>query len=255
MLVGIDHLVIAVADPDAASAELEAKLGLASGGGGRHDRLGTFNRLVWLGDTYLELIGVFDRDAAASSWLGVPTLRALEAGGGLATWAIASDDLAADVAALRDRGATLAKPVEGERARADGRVVRWRLSAPEPLDRDRPPFLIEHDPGAAEWSPAERAERATGPARLAVLELGVDDPDSVSRSFLRTVGLRFRPSLSGGGARDADIDTQLVRLRPTRDRAQPRTTIHLRTRQQQSADVDALGCHWILRSDALTDPS
>src|SRR6476659_9801823 len=110
MLLGIDHLVIAVADPDAAAAELEAKLGLAPGDGGRHDRLGTFNRLVWLGDSYLELIGVFDRAAAAGSWIGAPTLRALEAGGGLATWAIASDDLAADVTMLRERGSILAEP-------------------------------------------------------------------------------------------------------------------------------------------------
>ena len=253
MLLGIDHLVIAVADPDAASAELEAKLGLAPGGGGRHDRLGTFNRLVWLGDSYLELIGVFDRGSAASSWIGAPTLRALEAGGGLATWAIASDDLAADVAGLRDRGSSLAEPVDGERVRPDGRVVRWRLSAAEPLDRDRPPFLIEHDPAAAEWSPAERDERASGPNRLAVLELGVEDLDRTSQSFLRTVGLRFRPSLSGGGARDADIGTQMVRLRPTRDRTRPRTTVHLRTRQDLSADVDALGCRWILRPDAGID--
>jgi Glyoxalase-like domain len=248
MLIGVDHLVIAVADPDAAVAELQVKLGLAPGGGGRHERLGTFNRLVWLGDTYLELISVFDRVAAAHSWLGAPTLRALETGGGLATWAIASDDLAADVATLQHGGSTLAEPVDGERARTDGRVVRWRLSVPEQLDRDRPPFLIEHDLTAAEWSTVDRAERATAPTRLTVLELGVDDPDVRSRSLLRTVGLRFRPSLSGGGARDADIGTQLVRLRPTHGRAQPRTTVHLRTRHHGSADVDALGCHWILRS-------
>jgi hypothetical protein len=252
MLLGIDHLAIAVADPDAASAELEAKLGLAPGGGGRHDGLGTFNRLVWLGDTYLELIAVFDEAAAARSWIGAPALRALKVGGGLATWAIASDDLAADVAALRAGGSTLAEPVDGERVRPDGRVVRWRLSAAEPLDRDRPPFLIEHDPAAAEWTPAERAERVSGPTRLAVLELGVDDLGRTSQSFLRTVGLRFRPSLSGGGARDADIGTQVVRLHPTRDRTRPRTTVHLVTRQDLSADIDALGCHWILRPDAGT---
>ena len=252
MLLGIDHLVIAVADPDAASVELEAKLGLVPGGGGRHDRLGTFNRLVWLGDTYLELIGVFDRVSAASSWIGAPTLRALETGGGLATWAIASDDLAADVAALRDLGSSLAQPVDGERVRPDGRVVRWRLSAAEPLDRDRPPFLIEHDPTAAEWSPADRAERATGPTRLDVLELGVEGLDLTSQSFLHTVGLRFRPSLSGRGARDADIGMQRIRLRPMRDGGQPQTTVHLRTRQDLSAEVDALGCRWILRPAAGT---
>ena len=42
---------------------LEAALGLAVTGGGRHELGGTFNRLAFLGDTYLELIGVFDRSA------------------------------------------------------------------------------------------------------------------------------------------------------------------------------------------------
>ena len=46
-------------------------VGLAPGGGGRHPRSGTFNRLVWLGDTYLELMGVSDpelwREPAASA--------------------------------------------------------------------------------------------------------------------------------------------------------------------------------------------
>ena len=210
MLLGIDHLVIAVRGPGRASAELGGeRSGWRPAAVAAMTRLGTFNRLVWLGDSYLELIGVFDRASAASSWIGAPTLRALEAGGGLATWAIASDDLAADVAGLRDRGSSLAEPIDGERVRPDGRVVRWRLSAAEPLDRDRPPFLIEHDPAAAEWSPADRAERAARPTRLDVLELSVEDRRSDEPVVpARPVGLRFRPSLSGGGARDADIGVQ-----------------------------------------------
>ncbi len=50
MYVGIDHIVLACADPDAAARELEERVGLRSAGGGRHEALGTFNRLVWLGD-------------------------------------------------------------------------------------------------------------------------------------------------------------------------------------------------------------
>ena len=80
MLIGIDHLVIAVADPDEAASTLESSLGLEPGGGGRHEALGTFNRLVWLGDTYLELIGVFDAKLAAASWIGAPASRAIAAG-------------------------------------------------------------------------------------------------------------------------------------------------------------------------------
>jgi hypothetical protein len=61
VLLGIDHVALATEDPDAAAAELETKLGLAATGCGRHPAVGTYNRLFWLGDAYLELIGVFYR--------------------------------------------------------------------------------------------------------------------------------------------------------------------------------------------------
>src|SRR5262245_44138496 len=102
MIRGIDHLVVAVEDPDAAVAALSTGLGLEADVGGRHEALGTFNRLVWLGDSYLELIGVFDRDRAAASWIGRPTLAGLEAGGRLVTWAVAVDDVEAHLRWLPD---------------------------------------------------------------------------------------------------------------------------------------------------------
>jgi len=244
MLLGIDHLVIAVAAPDAAAADLESGLGLAPGGGGRHDGLGTFNRLVWLGDTYLELIGVFDATLAAHSWIGAPTLRALERGGGLATWAMASDDIAQDVESLRANGSDLATPVYGERRRPDGDVVRWRLAAPSRLDPDQPPFLIEHDSSSAEWRPADRAARAAGPARLTVLDLPLPDVHRGSMAFMRAVGLRFRPSLAGGGARDADVGSQIVRLRPARPGPPIIPTVHLAIADASAMETERLGVHW-----------
>jgi hypothetical protein len=250
MLRAIDHLVVAVGDPDDAADQLVGRLGLQAGGGGRHDALGTFNRLVWLGDTYLELIGVFDRSLAADSWIGAPTLRALDRGGGLATWAIATDAIDEDLAVLRSRGSDLAEPIAGERRRPDGALVRWRLAAPARLDPDRPPFLIEHDAAAAEWTPDDRAARALGPARLTVLELPVGDPNATIQAFLRTVGLRFRPSLSGGGARDADIGRQLVRLRPTRRGEPGAITVHVSIQDREPADVDLLGIRWRIRPAA-----
>jgi Glyoxalase-like domain len=246
VLTGIDHLVIAVADPDAAASALESALGLVSGGGGRHEQLGTFNRLVWLGDTYLELIGVFDPDLAAASWVGAPTRRTLAAGGGLATWAIATDAIDDDVRALRERGSDLAEPIAGERVRPDGPSVRWRLSAAGRLDRELPPFLIEHDQSAAEWTPADRTARAAGPARLTTLEIAVGDVSATVGRFLRTTGLRFRPSLAGAGARDADIGAQTVRLRPSRDTGRPPATIHLAIDGAPREQADLLGCRWIV---------
>ena len=245
MLLGIDHLVIAVVDPHAAADVLAAALGLTPGGGGRHDRLGTYNRLIWLGDSFLELIGVLDGDLVRASWIGAPTVRALEAGGGLATWAVATDAIDADVGRLRELGSDLAEPVAGERTRPDGRVVRWRLAAPATLGPDLPPFLIEHDPTGAEWTPAERVERATAPGRLDRLELAVDDVDRVSRGFTRTLGARFRPSLVGGGVRDTDIGPHRLRLRPRRG-GPTAATIALSIAGAPPTDLELLGCRWVI---------
>jgi Glyoxalase-like domain len=259
MLLGIDHLVIACADPKATAADLERELGLRAGGGGRHEALGTFNRLVWLGDTYLELIGVFDRDLAERSWIGAPTVRALEAGGGLATWAITTDDIAGDVARLNNDGARLAEPIVGERVRPDGRTVRWHLSVPRELGPERPPFLIEHDPHGAEWSPEDRASRASevhpvgGSVRLTTLELPVADMPGTIAGLMRTMRIGpFRPSLAGGGTRDAVVGGQTIRLRPDRSRAAtaapPVPTIHLTVDGPiEPLTVEVGGCRYVVR--------
>lgn len=256
MILGIDHLVIAVADPDGAAAELEQRLGLDATGGGHHDALGTFNRLVWLGDSYVELIGVFDRSLAVASWIGSPTVSALEAGGGLATWAIASDRLDDDVRGLRATGADLDDPRSGERQRPDGAVARWRLSSPRRLGPTEPPFLIEHDPTSAEWTPAERATRAGqrhpigGPVRLETLELPVESPNATIQRFGRTVGLRFRPSLAGGSSRDAAVGRQTVRLRPRRGDGAV-ATVHLTVNARiEPRTIETLGCRWRVRASS-----
>lgn len=264
MLRGIDHLVIACADPDAAALELERVLGLRAGGGGRHESLGTFNRLVWLGDSYLELIGVWDRTLAEASWIGAPTVRALDGGGGLATWALASDDLAGDATALRERGSELGSPTAGERVRPDGRVVRWRLAAGPRLGPEEPPFLIEHEAGGAEWTVGEREARAAeahpigGPVRLEALVLAVPDVARAAGRFLRALGVGpFRPSLAGRGARDAAVGVQTVRLRPGEGGAAaaavppvPAVTIELRVvggGPNAARTADLLGCRWVIR--------
>ncbi|HKB29089.1 MAG TPA: VOC family protein, partial [Candidatus Limnocylindrales bacterium] len=214
MFLGIDHLVIAVADPDDAASELASAIGLEATGGGRHESLGTHNRLIWFGDSFVELIGVFDPALARQSWIGPPTLEALDAGGGFVTWAIVTDSLEHDAVALRAVGADLTAAIDGERRRPDGGVVRWRLSKPGRLGPAEPPFLIEHDPASAEWTQADRAARAGqhhpigGPVRLEVLELLVDDMSGMIQRLTRSAGLRFRPSLAGGGARDAAIGGQ-----------------------------------------------
>lgn len=252
MLLGIDHLVIAVRDLDDAADELERRVGLAATGGGRHPTLGTQNRLAWLGDTYLELVSIADRSVAEGSWLGVPTLAALERGGGLATWAIATDSIGADVEALRAMGSGFGDPTPGERVRPDGTVVRWRLAIGGALGPAEPPFMIEHEPSSAEWTEGDRAARSTehhpigGPVRLEMLELPVADVATATQRFARAIDLRFRLSLVGGSARDASIGRHIVRLRPTHGTpAAP--GVGLASPAGDDGSVDALGCRWTVR--------
>jgi catechol 2,3-dioxygenase-like lactoylglutathione lyase family enzyme len=120
MIRGIDHLVIACPDPDAAAALLESELGLAVTGGGRHPGAGSWNRIAWLADgSYLELIGVDDPGLASKSPVNAAAMRALETGGGLATYALLVDGIDLTAQSLQGAGAT--------------------FGSPSPIDRSAPP--------------------------------------------------------------------------------------------------------------------
>lgn len=233
MIIGIDHLVVAVPDLDRATEAVWSGAGLAVTAGGRHPDHGTENRLLWFGDSYLELVGIVDVEQARGSWFGRLVAERLEHGGGLAAICLASDDLDADLGAARARGAVVEGPFPGERRRPDGRFVRWHLALPGVLGPESAPFLIEHDVTAAEWTPSERAERASfvhpvgGRVRLALVEVPVGDVADVSLRYLRTWGILFRPSLAGGGARDANLGDQVVRLRPRSRSAAGEPTLEL----------------------------
>lgn len=90
----IDHVIYATADLDAAAGRIEAELGVVVIAGGRHEGLGTHNRIVPLGEGYIELLAVCDPEEAARSALGSALQARLEqAGEGLMGWAVAVDDV------------------------------------------------------------------------------------------------------------------------------------------------------------------
>lgn len=149
----IDHVLYATADLDAAQARMEA-LGLRVLPGGVHDGLGTENRIVPLGDGYLELLAVHDRGLAAGSAFG---RAVLERGDGLAGWAVAVDDVDAVAARL---GVTV-MPISRDGLSA--RLAGVEEAAREPFL----PFFIARDAGVA--PPGEG-----GSGGIGSLELGGD---------------------------------------------------------------------------------
>jgi hypothetical protein len=136
----IDHVIYAVHDLDAAADRIDREFGLGSVPGGRHPGWGTANRIVPLGDDYLELMTIADPSAARDTEVGEPMLQALARGGGLLGWAVATDDIdgVAESLGLEVTG--------GSRTRPDGVVLRWRLAGVESALADGAfPLLIQWD--------------------------------------------------------------------------------------------------------------
>lgn len=194
---GIDHVVIAVPDPDAAAAELTEAVGLAFTAGGRHEGLGTFNRIAFLGDAYLELMGV-DDPAAAQGWaIGAAAVRALERGGGFATYGLVEEGIRITVARLQANGSRMGPVVHGSRERPDGEMVEWWTATPPELGPDRPPFLIRHLRAGAEWGADALAARRSfvhpigSPAVIERLDLPSAEPQALAADCHRELGLEF----------------------------------------------------------------
>jgi Glyoxalase-like domain len=158
----IDHVIYACADLDAAAARVEAELGVAAGGGGRHERIGTHNRIVPLGGGYLELLAIADPAEAAASDLGRAVRDRVSAtGDGLMGWAVAVDDVEPVAARLGTALSTIAR--SGLTARLTGVAEAMR----EPFL----PFFIARDPGVPD--PA-RSGSGGGAGGIAWLELSGD---------------------------------------------------------------------------------
>ena len=159
----IDHLVVTCADLEEGAAWVEDRLGVAPGPGGRHDLMGTRNRLLSLGpDCYLEVIAP-DPGAPPP---GRPRWFGLDAPGAPAPthWAARVDDLDAALAAA---------PVgAGEAAELSRGDLRWRMgvTAAPPMDGAFPMLL--------QWSGDDAAARLPDAGcRLARLTVRHPDPD------------------------------------------------------------------------------
>jgi catechol 2,3-dioxygenase-like lactoylglutathione lyase family enzyme len=141
--VRIDHVIYGCADLDAAAARVERELGVAVAGGGRHEGLGTHNRIAPLGGGYLELLAVADPDEAANSDLGRAVRdRIAAAGDGLMGWAVAVEDVEPVAARLGTAVSTIAR--SGLSARLTG--------VAEAMAEPFLPFFIARDAGVPDPS-------------------------------------------------------------------------------------------------------
>jgi hypothetical protein len=143
----IDHVIYATADLESATARLETELDRPAAGGGRHDGLGTHNRVIPLGRGYVVVLAIADAQEAAGSALGRAVAARIEAAGdGLIGWAVAVDDVAAEAQRAGLEVTTIAR--QGLTARLAG--------VAEAMAEPCFPFFIERDPGVADPATAGR---------------------------------------------------------------------------------------------------
>ena len=111
--------------------------------GGIHPGQGTHNAIAFNDEDYLELLGVRDHEEYLRARPDGELLDFLKGGGGFRYVAVQSDDLVADVAAMRARGVDVSNAREGGRRTPDGTELRWKAASLGPRN-SLPIFFIQH---------------------------------------------------------------------------------------------------------------
>jgi len=200
-----DHLLWGAADLDVAIAALAKRTGVRAVAGGQHPDLGTHNAVAALGrKRFLEVIapdpglppGAFARQLA-----GLTAPR-------LIMWA-ARTSRAAETAARAKAEGYQAVVVEGQRARPDGRVVRWTNV-----------FVNEHGGGALvpffiEWH-GDSHPAADGPPGLRLAAFRAETPEAEGlRAVLEALDVRLAVRKAPTARLVAVLDTPRGRVELT----------------------------------------
>jgi catechol 2,3-dioxygenase-like lactoylglutathione lyase family enzyme len=201
LLTRIDHVMICVADL-AGGVDAYRRIGFDVHPGGTHSSGGTENAIAFLQDDYLELLGV---RAGRSHEASAALAAFLAAGGGLRYICVQSDDLAADVTAMRARGVDVSDPADGGRRTPGGQELRWRaasLGARNPL----PIFFIQHLTPLAERTRQvpKAGEHPSGVLRVERAYVAVRDVASEAVTYGRVLGMPV-PKIVRGNVIKADM--------------------------------------------------
>ncbi len=137
MTLRLDHIAVSAETLEEGAAWVEMALGVPLAGGGKHPHMGTHNRLLSLGDLYLEVIAIDPQAAkpAHPRWFDLDQFRGAPR---LTHWICRTDDLDAALAAAPPGTGTATDLARGD--------YRWRFAVPAtgrlPFD-DAFPALIQ----------------------------------------------------------------------------------------------------------------
>ena len=163
----LDHLAVTATTLAEGVAAVEAALGVALAGGGSHPHMGTHNRLLGLGDLYLEVIAV-DPAAPRPGWPRWFDMDNFSGPPRLTNWVVACDDLAAELA--------LCPPGTGTPVTLQRGDYRWQMAVPAdgrlPFDGGFPALI--------QWHGALHPGQALPDAGLRLTRLEIAHPEAAA---------------------------------------------------------------------------
>jgi hypothetical protein len=166
----LSQVIFGVRDLDAATERFRA-LGFEVLDGGVHPGVGTANRVIPLGDQYLELLGVVAPDEARSNEYGRALLRATEHGDRIVRWSLRTDDIDGVAGRL---GITVE---HRRRMRPDGEVITWRAAGLDVALADASmPFFMQWD-RADQYPGVMGVRHPNGASRVSSLWVTPSDDD------------------------------------------------------------------------------
>lgn len=201
MFTRIDHVMICVPDLAQGIAQY-SKMGFNIYAGGAHPGKGTHNAIALNTDDYLELLAVrepaeYAASGKAGTW-NTGLTDFISAGGGIRYMAVQSDDLTAEVAAMRSRGVDVSDAMDGSRRTPVGQELRWKSAVLGPKNL-LPIFFIQHlTPMAERCKQVPLAgNHPNGVYKLERTYIVTHDAEAAAATYARVLGLP-KPMLHKG---------------------------------------------------------
>jgi hypothetical protein len=190
---GIDHVVIAVADLFGAEMALGRALGVRPSWKGRHPTYGTANVLFRLNNAYIELLGI-DPEANVDGGTWTAFLRSFleDDGEGLFALAMQTPDVAATTAGIRARGMAVDDPQDGTGVDLGTGATRAWTNARVPAIETKGTacFFIQHrSPADALPMAPLTVEPAAAASSIVGLSIESSEADAAVKMWSDVIGL------------------------------------------------------------------
>jgi catechol 2,3-dioxygenase-like lactoylglutathione lyase family enzyme len=201
MFTRIDHVMICVPDLDHGIAQYR-KMGFNIHPGGSHPGKGTHNAIALNHEDYIELLAIRDlSEYAASGKAGTWNTGLTDfiaAGGGIRYVVLQSDDLTAEVAAMRSRGVDVSDAMDGSRRTPSGQTLQWKSAVLGPKN-PLPIFFIQHVTPMAERR-KQAPEAGSHPNGVYTLErtyIVAHDAEATAATYAKVLGMPLPKMVNG----------------------------------------------------------